>query len=554
MSEAARKLRARLAQPGPVIAVGAHSPLSARLVEEAGFDAIWASGFEISAAHAVPDANILTMAEQLHTAKVMARSVSIPVIADCDNGFGNAINVIRTVQDYEADGIAGICMEDNIFPKRCSFYAGVKRELVSVDEHVGKIQAARGARRSQDFCVIARTEAYIAGWGLDEARRRAHAYADAGADMVLVHSKAKEFDELARFARGWDRDVPLVAVPTIYNHVTADELHEAGFKLVIFANHGLRATIKAMRETFATLEEARKPEAVEDRICRLDEVYELIGVPEMKADEKRYMPAGAEQVTAVILAAGASEELGELTADRPKAMLEVRGRTILEHQIAALNAAGVKEIACVRGYKKEKVDVPGVRYYDNDAWAEEGELFSLMKARSELKGRVVVLYGDVLFDPGILEKLLKSEADVALVVDRAWADLRQGGGELPNAPDLVETEGLDDAGYRFLPGADEAVQAIGRGLPPGEATGEFTGIMMLSPAGTERLLQAHHAAAEANADGPFREAPSFRRAALTDMLQELVERGEAVKAVPVYKGWSEVDTFEDYRRAWKSDR
>ena len=131
MSDSARKLRDRLKQPGPIIAVGAFSPLAAVLAEEAGFEAIWASGFEISASNAVPDANILTMAEQLDAAKRVARRVDIPVIADCDNGFGNAINVIRTVRDYEADGIAGMCFEDNIFPKRCSFYAGVKRELVS---------------------------------------------------------------------------------------------------------------------------------------------------------------------------------------------------------------------------------------------------------------------------------------------------------------------------------------------------------------------------------------------------------------------------------------
>lgn len=555
MSTAAQKLRARLRQPGPVLAAGAHSPLSAVLAEEAGFDAIWASGFEISAAHAVPDANILTMAEQLHAAKIMARRVGIPVIADCDNGFGNAINVIRTVQDYEADGIAGICIEDNVFPKRCSFYAGVKRELADVEEHAGKVRACIDARRSQDFVVIARTEAYIAGWGLEEAKKRAHAYADAGADMVLVHSKSPEFAELAAFAREWDRPVPLVAVPTIYNKVSAEELEAVGFKLVIFANHGLRASLRAMRETYKHLIEARRPVAVEDRICRLEEVYEVIGVPKMKSDEKAYLPAGGEVVTAVILAAGDSPELGELTVDRPKAMLEVRGKTILEHQVAALNACGIKEIAVVRGYQKDQVEAPGVRTYDNDAWAETGELFSLLSAKQELKGRTVVLYGDVLFDAAILQKLLKSEAEVALAVDRSWNEeqhqqARQGGQARKTAPDLVRTADAPRGGYRFLAGDDDKVLGVGRNLEPTEANGEFTGLLMLSASGARRFLDTYLQASESNAQGPFHEAESLRKAALTDLLQDMIERGEEVRAVSIFKGWSEVDTFEDYRKAW----
>ncbi len=290
MLSPARKLRQLLAAPGPLIAVGAHTPLSALLVEEAGFDAVWASGFEISASHAVPDANILTMAEQLHCAKVMARAVGIPVIADCDNGFGNAINVIRTVRDYEADGIAGICIEDNVFPKRCSLYSGVTRELVPLKEHAEKIRAACDARRSRDFVIIARTEAYIAGLGIAEARRRAEAYADAGADLILLHSKTKDFRELREFAANWDRSQPLVAVPTIYNHVSVDELATAGFKLVIFANHLLRTGVKAMRETLRVLATEGQADAVEDKVCRLDEVYELIGVPELKRNEATYLP------------------------------------------------------------------------------------------------------------------------------------------------------------------------------------------------------------------------------------------------------------------------
>src|SRR5437867_880842 len=180
-------LRRLFASPSPIVIAGAHDALSARLVEEAGFDGVWAGGFAISASHGVPDASILTMSEMLDASRLMNDAVSIPVIADCDTGFGNAVNAIRTVRAFEAAGIAGLSIEDNVYPKRCSFYPGVKRHLADIDEQALKVRAAREAA-SRDFVVVARTEALIAGWGLEEALRRGRAYADAGADAILVHS------------------------------------------------------------------------------------------------------------------------------------------------------------------------------------------------------------------------------------------------------------------------------------------------------------------------------------------------------------------------------
>ena len=175
-----RFLRRLLNRREPIVACGAHDALSTRLAEEAGFDAVWASGFGLSAVRAVPDASILTMSEMLAATRAMVEATQIPVIADCDNGFGNAINVMRTVADFEAAGIAAISIEDDIFPKRCSFYTGVKRELAPTEEHARKVAAAKAAQRDPEFVVIARTEALIAGWGKGEALARARAYADAG--------------------------------------------------------------------------------------------------------------------------------------------------------------------------------------------------------------------------------------------------------------------------------------------------------------------------------------------------------------------------------------
>jgi len=538
-----------MSKPQPIVIIGAHNGLSAKLGEEAGFDGIWASGFEISASYAIPDANILTMADNLAAAKMMNDVVSVPIIADCDNGYGNAINVIRCAQQYEKAGIAAICMEDNIFPKRCSFYAGVKRELAPTEEHAGKVRAAKQSQQTQDFVVIARTEALIAGWGMEEALKRGRAYADAGADFVLVHSKSSTADEVLGFAKEWDRDTPLMCVPTIYKDTNVNTLYEAGYKLIVFANHGLRSSIKAMQDTFATLHKEQFAASVDEDVVPLPRVYEIIGVDRMKSDEKQFMPAQSKGVTAVVLAAGQSKGLMPLTEERPKAMLDIKGKTILERQVDVINACGVKNIAVVRGYKKDAINLPNLRYYDNDAFASTNELTSLLSARDALEGPFALLYGDLLFEESHLQKLLKSPADITILGDRAWNE-----GDRPKdargAPDLVQLEDAQEAGYRFV-GAEvpHKVAKISPKLDQDAAHGEFVGLAMFSESGAKavsdviRQLESEHS-------GPFQEAESLAHATVTDLLQELVDRGHNVQAVDVYKGWLEVDTFEDYKRAW----
>jgi phosphoenolpyruvate phosphomutase len=546
----ARKLRELMARPGPIVIIGAHNGLSGKIGEEAGFEGLWASGFEISASYAVPDANILTMAENLAAAQMMNNSTKIPVIADCDNGYGNAINVIRCVEEYERAGIAAICMEDNVFPKRCSFYAGVKRELSPVEEHAGKIRAAKATQKNPDFVVIARTEALIAGWGMEEALMRGRAYADAGADMVLIHSKSKDPDEVISFAKQWDRpNTPLVCVPTIYKGTTVAQLHEAGFKLIIFANHAIRSSIKAMTETLTTLKREMFTGSVEDKVVPLDRVYQLVGVDKMKTEETSFMPSESPGVTAVILAAGQSQGLLPLTEELPKPMLDIKGKTILERQIDVLNACGIKDVAVVRGYKKDAIKLPNARFYDNDEFATTNEAFSLFRAAKELKGPFLFLYGDILFERSHLEKLLKSPADVSIVVDRAYGETGRPESNR-GAPDLVVIKDAQESGYRFLGAeAPHIVAKVGRTITPAQANGEFVGMAMFTAKGARTLTDCYQQLSETQ-KGNFHEADSLRHASFTDLVQELIDRGSEVRAIDVYKGWLEIDTFEDYRRAW----
>ena len=555
----AAKLRAALKKPGALKIVGAHDALSARLIERAGFDGVWASGFAISASmKCIPDASFIDSSEQLAIERHIVEAVGIPVVADCDTGYGNALNVMRVVNDRERAGVAAICIEDNVYPKRCSFYAGVRRELIPIDEHCGKIKAAKAAQIFPDFMIIARTEALIAGWGQEEALKRAEAYAAAGADAVLIHSKSKKFDELKAVYKAWSGRVPLVVVPTIFDQTTAAEMEEAGAKIIIYANQPVRAAIRGIRDALDLIKKDTRPGAANDRIVTLPEVYDLVGVPQMEADEKNFLPVGGEKITAIIAAAGFEKQLLPLIEDKPKCLLDIKGKTILERQIGALNECNIKDIALIRGYKKEAITLSNIKYYDNDRYEETGELFSIFCAENEMKGRTIVLYGDIMFDDAILEKLLKSPADIALVVDLAWQDQKQRGAQPTHLnPDLVSLADPPGQSYlsRFvMPEGEHRVVKIGQHVPHDQAHGEFIGMAMFSERGTAALKDCYRASQERYKNSAFHEAPSLAKASFTDLLQELIDKGHRVDAVPTFKGWMEVDSFEEYQKAWAKIR
>ncbi len=270
--------------------IGAHNPLSARLAEAAGFDGIWASGFELSAAYGVPDASLISMTQHLEMTRAIAEAVAVPVVADIDTGYGNAINVMHAVEKYEAAGAVAVVIEDKTFPKDTSLLAGGRQELVRVEEFQGKIEAAVAARRDPDFMIVARVEALIAGRGQAEARMRGEAYAEAGADAILIHSKSSRPDEIVAFVEGWRRDVPIVIVPTAFPELTEDAIVALGkVKLVIYGNHAIRAAVTGMERVFAQIRADRGIHTVDREIVPVDRIFELQGVPEMKRREKRYL-------------------------------------------------------------------------------------------------------------------------------------------------------------------------------------------------------------------------------------------------------------------------
>jgi phosphoenolpyruvate phosphomutase len=294
MNQAQQKresLRVGLSSERPVVAVGAHDAMTAQLIGSYNFDAVWVSGFGVSTmGYAYPDINLITMTEALDAAVKIDRATRLPVIADCDNGYGGLNNVVRTVLDYEQAGIAAVCIEDNLFPKRNSLLEGrVVRELIPAAEQARRIRAAKEAQRTEEFVFIARIEALIAGHGSEAACERADAYVEAGADALVIHSKDRTFGQIEEFLATWKGvgSIPLVAIPTLYPTFSADDLRARGFNMVIFANQTMRAAVQAIENVLQLMSDTRRLDGADTTIAELGHIFDLVGTREAIEAESR---------------------------------------------------------------------------------------------------------------------------------------------------------------------------------------------------------------------------------------------------------------------------
>lgn len=283
-------LREKMAARGLAHVMAAHSPLSARLAEEAGFDGLWASGFELSALYGLADVSLVSMTQHLDMVRAMAEQSSLPIVADIDTGFGNAINVIHAVRQYERAGAAAVVIEDKTFPKVTSLVADGRQELLRSEEFQGKIAAAIASRSDRSFLVIARTEALIAGLGEAEALKRATAYEAAGADMILIHSRQKTPDEVESFVRAWQGKAPIAIVPTAYPDLNEPRIKALGkIRMVIYGNHAIRAAVTAMQDVFARIRRDGGIQNVHRDLVSVEEIFRLQRMDRIKADEKRFL-------------------------------------------------------------------------------------------------------------------------------------------------------------------------------------------------------------------------------------------------------------------------
>lgn len=521
--------RALLTGAGTTYACEAHNALSARIVAEAGFQAIWASGLTISAQAGLRDNNEASWTQVLDHLEFMADAVTVPILVDGDTGHGNFNNFRRLVRKLEQRGIAAVCIEDKCFPKTNSFLRGGRQPLASIEEFSGKLKAGKDAQQERDFTIIARVEALIAGWGLDEALRRAEAYHAAGADGILIHSARSTADEILAFKAAWGDRAPVVIVPTKYYATPTPVFEEAGFSVVIWANQILRASIRAMRDTAARIHADRSVIGVEDAIVAIGELFRLQGEDELEAQERRYLPRTATMTQAIILAASRGCELGELTIDRPKAMVPVGGVPLLQRIVDTYRRAGVERLTVVRGYAAAAVNLTGITYADNRRWEDTGELASLAEGLAACDDQydLLVSYGDVLFKRYIVEQLLDTDAEWTVAVDTHWYD----SANRERRADYVRCSGPhtrsgDSQGIEL-----REVAAV---MEEKRIHGEWMGFLRVGAARRRDLSALVH---EVLLRHP--------RGGIPDLLNALVARGESVRVVYGTGNWLDVDSLAD---------
>ncbi len=554
------RLRALLSGPELAFLMEAHSGLSAKIVEEAGFQGIWGSGLSMSASIGLRDNNEASWTQVLEQVEYMADATSLPILLDGDTGYGNFNSVRRLVRKLCERGVAGVCIEDKLFPKTNSFI-GEAQPLADIEEFCGRIKAGKDSQPDDDFSIVARVEALISGHSMDEALRRAEAYHRAGADAILMHSKKRTAHEIIGFMERWGDRCPVVIVPTMYYGTPTDAFRNAGVSTVIWANHLVRSSITAMRQTAAQIHADQSLVQVEGRVASVKDIFALMDNDELEAAGDRYLPvtgapiatdpaiaeatgaagdlvAPEVPVRGIVLAASQGAALGPLTADRPKCMVDVRGRPLLSQLLDTLAQSGVRDIAVVRGFAKDAIGpdtVPaaGLTLLDNDRYETTGEVASLICAADRLTGETVLVYGDVLFRRYILDALMGVEADIVIAVDalRQRAEGKRGAHN-PHPQDLVLADRPFSTSY--LDDTPATLQAIGA-VTADASMGEWIGLMRLSARGAA-LVRAELVAMQADGSADQADMPA--------LLERLMRRHPV--AVHYITGhWLDVDTMTD---------
>jgi phosphoenolpyruvate phosphomutase len=527
------QLRQMLVGPELEFLMEAHNGLSARIVREAGFRGIWASGLSISAQFGVRDNNEASWTQVVDMLEFMADASDLPILLDGDTGYGNFNNLRRLVRKLEQRGIGGVCIEDKIFPKTNSFLNGERQPLADVEEFAGKIAAGKDTQTDPDFCIVARVEALIAGWGMEEALRRAEAYRRAGADAILIHSKLSRPDEILLFAREWGGRAPLVIVPTKYYSTPSDVFRKAGISTVIWANHLVRSSAAAMQAVARDIHDNQTVVNIEDRIVAVEEIFRLQDAEEYSAAERLYLSAATAARSAIVLAAGRGRGLEAQTVDRPKIMLNIAGKPLLRWLIDGFKKQQINQITVVGGYRAEAIETAGIKLVLNERHGQTGELASLACAVAGLETDTVISYGDLLFRSYVLRALVESKGEFSVVVDSS-----EFGDDNRTVRDFAYCSRADDRG--LFGTAVHLQRVVGSKEPAPTAHGRWIGLLNVSRGGVERLQRVL---------AQLQTRPDFDSLDMPALLNALVADGAAIEVQYVHGHWRGVNDLEDLQSA-----
>jgi phosphoenolpyruvate phosphomutase len=515
----------------------AHNGLSARIVREAGFKGIWGSGLTISAQFGVRDNNEASWTQVVDMLEFMADASDLPILLDGDTGYGNFNNMRRLVRKLEQRGIAGVCIEDKQFPKTNSFLNGERQPLADVAEFAGKIAAGKDTQQDPNFCIVARVEALIAGWGMDEALRRAEAYRQAGADAILIHSKLSKPDEIVTFAREWAGRGPLVIVPTKYYSTPTEVFRKAGISTVIWANHLIRAATAAMQSVAREIQTNETLVNVEDRVASVNEIFRLQDADEYSAAERLYLSAAESSRAAVVLAASRGRGLEAMTADRPKVMLPIAGKPLLRWLVDSFKKEHVNDITVVGGYRVDAIDTAGIKLVVNERYAQTSELASLACAVEALESDTVIAYGDLLFRSYVLRDLVECGAEFSVVVDSSPSASNN-----LTVRDFAYCSRPDDRG---LFGTPVLLKGVASGKQPAAdssepVSGRWIGMLNVKRAGIAKLKAVL---------ARLQQRPDFDTLDMPALMNALIAEGNQIEVLYVHGHWRGVNDLEDFRQA-----
>ncbi len=530
----AARLRQMLQSAELEFLMEAHNGLSARIVREAGFKGIWASGLSISAQFGVRDNNEASWTQVVDVLEFMADAGDLPILLDGDTGYGNFNNMRRLVRKLEQRGIAGVCIEDKQFPKTNSFLNGERQPLADIEEFAGKIAAGKDTQTDSNFSIVARVEALIAGWGMEEALRRAEAYRLAGADAILIHSKLSKPDEILTFAREWGRRSPLVIVPTKYYSTPTDVFRKAGISTVIWANHSIRAATAAMQNVVREIFTTQTLVNVEDQIASVNEIFRLQDADEYSAAERLYLAAAGTSRAAVVLAATRGRGLEAVTTDKPKVMLPIAGKPLLRWLIDSFKKEGINDITVVGGYRADAIDTAGIKLVVNERYAETGELTSLACALDAIESDLLISYGDLMFRSYVLRDLLESRSDFAVVVDSSPSESANR-----TVRDFAYCSRGDDRG--LFGSQVSLLRVAGESASDSDFVhGRWIGLFKVGRQGLTRLKTVLNV---------LRSRADFHTLDLPALLNALIADGAAIEVTYIHGHWRGVNDLEELRRA-----
>ena len=552
-------LREKVRQNGFVRIIEAHSGISA-LVGEATrvqtgtgiveYDGIWESSLTDSASKGFPDVELIGLESRIHTINEILEVTQKPLIVDGDTGR-SPIEFEFLVRRLERMGVSAVIIEDKVFPKRNSLDTSANQTLEAPNLFAQKIQRGKSQVLTDDFMIIARLESLIAGTGLEDALFRAEIYIRAGVDSIMIHSQQAEPDEILAFGAAYGPlcenlgvRPPLVCVPTTYNTITDQELAGHGFNVMIHANHLLRASYKAMEEAALSILRHDRSNEVEAICTPTSTIFQVVGFDRVKELDRLY--DSLQRFSIIIPAAGKDP----VFAESPKSMIKVGRQTILDHQVERLKKAGLtnNKVCVVRGHEGSQFTRTDVEYLDNDSYLDTGSAYSLFCAEEAMTDGFLLLYSDILFDEGLMQRLLETEGDIVLLLDKSY---RYHAHDVNKRLDLVLADRTDSSHPRNL-AVDSLlnISRIGKQTPVQDNAYEFVGIALFSEKGSA-ILRRVYLDAQTRNPSPFHESPSFNQSGFVDIIQEIIGEGHQVSGLEVSNGWIEIHERIDVDQAEK---